>query len=44
MEKEIKKLVTKDNIQSLAMIGLLVTSIQIIYLLIKQIIITRKFS
>ena len=44
MEKEIKKLITKDNIQSAAMIGLIITSFQILYLLIKQIIISRKIS
>jgi hypothetical protein len=44
MDKDIKHLISKDNIQSVAMIGLLITSIQLIYLVIKYVITLRRFK
>jgi hypothetical protein len=44
MEKKIKKIITKDNIQTAAMLGLLITSFQLIFLLIKRFIETKKIS
>jgi hypothetical protein len=42
MENDIKKLITKNNVQLLSMVGLLITSFQFIFLLIKQVIINKK--
>lgn len=44
MEKEIKKIITKDNIQTAAMLGLLITSFQLMFLLIKRFIENKRFS
>lgn len=44
MEKEFKKIITKDNIQTIAMLGLIITSFQLIFLLIKRFIETKRLS
>jgi hypothetical protein len=44
MEKDIKNLISKDNLQSAAMVGLLITSFQILVSLIGQIIGSKKIS